>query len=95
MNVSSFSSLTLMLLLMTLVLLFINLVFSALICMPYVVEVSSRRSTRLANSNSEPAYLDVTRGSELCHIVYVYYLYYVFPVVCSRMLFCNQWRVYV
>ena len=22
-------------------------------------------------------------------------LYYVFPVVCSRLLFCNQWRVYI
>ena len=38
-----------------LVLLVINLVFSALICMLYAVEVSSRRSIRLANSNSEPA----------------------------------------
>ena len=54
-TVSSFSSLTLMLLLMPLVLLVINLVFSALICVPYEVEVSSRRSTRLDNSNSEPA----------------------------------------
>ena len=54
-TVSSFLPLTLMLLLMPFVLLVINLVFSALICMPYAVEVLSRRSTRLANSNSEPA----------------------------------------
>ena len=53
-TVSSFSPLTLILLLMPLVLLVINLIFSALICMPYAVEVLSRRSTRLANSNSEP-----------------------------------------
>ena len=53
-TVSSFSPLTLMLLLMPLVLLVINLVFSALICMPYAVEVWSRRSTRLANSTSKP-----------------------------------------
>ena len=50
-TVFSFSPLILMLLLMPLVLLVINLVYSALICMPYAVKVSSRRSTRLANCN--------------------------------------------
>ena len=59
-TVPSFSPLTLMLPLMPLALLVINLVFSALICMPYAVEVSSRRSTRLANSNSEPARLSMS-----------------------------------
>ena len=54
-TVFTFSPLTLMLLRMPLVLLVINLVFSAPICMPYVVEVLSRRSTRVANSTSEPA----------------------------------------
>ena len=54
-TVFSFSPLTLMSLLMPLVLLVINLVFSALICMPYVVEVLSRCYTRLSNSNSAPA----------------------------------------
>ena len=53
--VFSFSPLTLMLLLMPFVLLVINLVFSALICMLYVVEVLPRRSARLAHSKSEPA----------------------------------------
>ena len=53
-TVFSFSPLSLMLLLMPLVLLVINLVFSALICMLYAVQVLSRCSTRLANSNYEP-----------------------------------------
>ena len=54
-TVFSFTPLTLMLLLVLLVLLVINLVFWTLICMLHAVEVSSRRSTRLAKSNSEPA----------------------------------------
>ena len=67
--VSSFSPLTLMLLLMPLMLLVINLVFSALICMPYAVEVSSRRSTKLANSHSEPARPSVSSAQRKFWIV--------------------------
>ena len=52
---SSFSPLPMMSVLMPLALLVISLVFSALICMPKVVEVFSRRSTKLASSSSLPA----------------------------------------
>ena len=44
-TVSNFSPLTLMVLLMPLMLFFISLVFSALICMSYAVEVLSSRSS--------------------------------------------------
>ena len=49
---STFSPLTLMSVLKPLVLLVINLVFSALICMPMAVEVLSMRSTKSASSSS-------------------------------------------
>ena len=52
---SSFLPLTLMSVLKPLVLLVINLVFSALICMLKAVEVLSRRSTKSASSSSLPA----------------------------------------
>ena len=52
---SNFSPLTLLSMLMPFALLVISLVFSALISMPKVAEVLSRRSTREASSSSFPA----------------------------------------
>ena len=47
----------------------ISLFFSALICMPYAVEVLSRLSTRLATSNSEPARLSMSSAKRKFEIV--------------------------
>ena len=54
-TVSSLCPLTLTSVLMPCVLFVISLVFSALISMPYDVDVFSRRSTKLASSCSSPA----------------------------------------
>ena len=54
-TVSSLFPLTLTSVLMPCVLFVISLVFSALISMPYYIDVFSRRSTKLASSCSSPA----------------------------------------
>ena len=54
-TVSNLCPLTLSSVLMPCVLFVISLVFSALISMPYDVDVFSRRSTKLASSCSSPA----------------------------------------
>ena len=68
-TVSSFCPFTFLSLLMPLVLFVINLVFSALISMPWAVEALSRRSTNFASSSSSSAKLSMSSAKRRLVIV--------------------------
>ena len=80
-TVSSFCPFTFLSLLMPLVLFVINLVFSALISMPWAVEALSRRSTNFASSSSSSAKLSMSSAKRRLVIALP-------PMLTLPLLFC-------